>query len=68
MTGIIGHSGAGKQLFKRILSGLFHMKAIFWIEGKELREVLAQENKAIIEEFNIYSKIVYYLLIRIKRY
>ena len=45
VTGIIGHSGAGKTTLARILSGFIPYEGNILIEGKELREVLAQEKQ-----------------------
>lgn len=45
VTGIIGHSGAGKTTLARILSGFLPYEGHILIEGKELREVLAQEKQ-----------------------
>ena len=45
VTGIIGHSGAGKTTLARILSGFIPYEGHILIEGKELREVLAQEKQ-----------------------
>ena len=41
VTGIIGHSGAGKTTLAKILSGLIPYEGSILIAGKELREVLA---------------------------
>lgn len=46
VTGIIGHSGAGKTTLARILSGFIPYEGHILIEGKELREVLAQEKQS----------------------
>ena len=45
VTGIIGHSGAGKTTLARIFSGFIPYEGNILIEGKELREVLAQEKQ-----------------------
>ena len=41
VTGIIGHSGAGKTTLAKILSGFIPYEGSILIAGKELREVLA---------------------------
>ena len=46
VTGIIGHSGAGKTTLAKILSGFIPYEGHILIEGKELREVLAQEKQS----------------------
>ena len=46
VTGIIGHSGAGKTTLARILSGLIPYEGNILIEGKELRELFAQEKQS----------------------
>ena len=46
VTGIIGHSGAGKTTLARILSGLIPYEGNILIEGKELRELFDQEKQA----------------------
>lgn len=45
VTGIIGHSGAGKTTLARILSGFIPYEGHILIEGKELRELFAQEKQ-----------------------
>ena len=45
VTGIIGHSGAGKTTLARILSGFLLYEGHILIEGKELRELFAQEKQ-----------------------
>ena len=46
VTGIIGHSGAGKTTFAKILSGFIPYEGNIKIEEKELREVLAHEKQS----------------------
>lgn len=46
VTGIIGHSGAGKTTLARILSGLIPYEGNILIEGKELRELFVQEKQS----------------------
>ena len=46
VTGIIGHSGAGKTTLAKILSGFIPYEGSVLIEGKELREVLTQEKQS----------------------
>lgn len=46
VTGIIGHSGAGKTTLARILSGFIPYEGNILIEGKELRELFAQEKQS----------------------
>ena len=46
VTGIIGHSGAGKTTLARILSGLIPYEGNILIKGKELRELFAQEKQS----------------------
>ena len=46
VTGIIGHSGAGKTTLARILSGFIPYEGNILIAGKELREVLTQEKQS----------------------
>ena len=46
VTGIIGHSGAGKTTLAKILSGFIPYEGRIKIEGKELREVLAHEKQS----------------------
>ena len=46
VTGIIGHSGAGKTTLAKILSGFIPYEGRIKIEGKELREVLAYEKQS----------------------
>ena len=54
VTGIIGHSGAGKTTLAKILSGFIPYEGSIEIEGKELRELLAYEKQ-------IYYRRVQYL-------
>ena len=53
VTGIIGHSGAGKTTLARILSGLIPYEGNILIKGKELRELFAQEKQ------NYYRRVQY---------
>ena len=46
VTGIIGHSGAGKTTLAKILSGFIPYEGNILIEGKELRELFAQEKQS----------------------
>ena len=46
VTGIVGHSGAGKTTLARILSGFIPYEGNILIEGKELRELFAQEKQS----------------------
>ena len=46
VTGIIGHSGAGKTTLAKILSGFIPYEGSILIAGKELREVLAHEKQS----------------------
>ena len=46
VTGIIGHSGAGKTTLAKILSGFIPYEGNILIKGKELREVLAHEKQS----------------------
>lgn len=46
VTGIIGHSGAGKTTLAKILSGFIPYEGNILIEGKELRELLTQEKQS----------------------
>ena len=46
VTGIIGHSGAGKTTLAKILSGFIPYEGNILIKGKELRELFAQEKQA----------------------
>ena len=46
VTGIIGHSGAGKTTLAKILSGFIPYEGRIKIEGKELREVLTHEKQS----------------------
>ena len=46
VTGIIGHSGAGKTTLAKILSGFIPYAGSIEIEGKELRELLAYEKQS----------------------
>ena len=46
VTGIIGHSGAGKTTLARILSGFIPYEGNILIDGKELRELFAQEKQS----------------------
>ena len=46
VTGIIGHSGAGKTTLAKILSGFIPYKGSILIEGKELRELLIHEKQS----------------------
>ena len=46
LTGIIGHSGAGKTTLAKILSGFIPYEGSILIAGKELREVLAHEKQS----------------------
>ena len=46
VTGIIGHSGAGKTTLAKILSAFIPYEGSVLIEGKELREVLTQEKQS----------------------
>ena len=46
VTGIIGHSGAGKTTLAKILSGFIPYEGNILIEGKELREFFAQEKQS----------------------
>ena len=46
VTGIIGHSGAGKTTLAKILSGFIPYEGSILIVGKELREVLAHEKQS----------------------
>ena len=54
VTGIMGHSGAGKTTLAKILSGFIPYEGSIEIEGKELRELLAYEKQ-------IYYRRVQYL-------
>lgn len=53
VTGIIGHSGAGKTTLAKILSGLISYEGNILIKGKELRELFAQEKQ------NYYRRVQY---------
>ena len=53
VTGIIGHSGAGKTTLAKILSGFIPYEGSIKIEEKELREVLAHEKQ------NYYRRVQY---------
>ena len=53
VTGIIGHSGAGKTTLAKILSGFIPYEGNIKIEGKELREVLIREKQ------NYYRRVQY---------
>ena len=46
VTGIIGHSGAGKTTLAKILSGFIPYEGNIKIEEKELREVLTHEKQS----------------------
>ena len=46
VTGILGHSGAGKKTLAKILSGFIPYAGSIEIEGKELRELLAYEKQS----------------------
>ena len=46
VTGIIGHSGAGKTTLAKILSGFIPYEGSIEIEGKELRELFAHEKQS----------------------
>ena len=46
VTGIVGHSGAGKTTLAKILSGFIPYEGNILIEGKELRELFAQEKQS----------------------
>ena len=46
VTGIMGHSGAGKTTLAKILSGFIPYEGSIEIEGKELRELLAYEKQS----------------------
>ena len=46
VTGIIGHSGAGKTTLAKILSGFIPYEGNILIKGKELRELFVQEKQA----------------------
>ena len=46
VTGIMGHSGAGKTTLAKILSGFIPYAGSIEIEGKELRELFAQEKQS----------------------
>ena len=46
VTGIIGHSGAGKTTLAKILSAFIPYEGSIEIEGKELRELFAQEKQS----------------------
>ena len=46
VTGIIGHSGAGKTTLAKILSGFIPYEGNIKIEEKELRELLAYEKQS----------------------
>ena len=46
VTGIIGHSGAGKTTLAKILSGFIPYEGRIKIEGKELREVFTHEKQS----------------------
>ena len=46
VTGIMGHSGAGKTTLAKILSGFIPYAGSIEIEGKELRELLAYEKQS----------------------
>ena len=46
VTGIIGHSGAGKTTLAKILSGFIPYEGSIEIDGKELRELFAQEKQS----------------------
>ena len=46
VTGILGHSGAGKTTLAKILSGFIPYAGSIEIEGKELRELLAYEKQS----------------------
>ena len=54
VTGIMGHSGAGKTTLAKILSGFIPYEGSIEIEGKDLRELLAYEKQ-------IYYRRVQYL-------
>ena len=53
VTGIIGHSGVGKTTLAKILSGFISYEGSVEIEGKELRELFAQEKQ------NYYRRVQY---------
>lgn len=46
VTGIMGHSGAGKTTLAKILSGFIPYEGNILIEGKELRELLVFEKQS----------------------
>lgn len=46
VTGIMGHSGAGKTTLAKILSGFIPYEGKIEIEGKELRELLIHEKQS----------------------
>ena len=46
VTGIMGHSGAGKTTLAKILSGFIPYEGSIEIEGKELRELLDYEKQS----------------------
>ena len=46
VTGIMGHSGAGKTTLAKILSGFIPYEGNILIEGKELRELLVYEKQS----------------------
>ena len=46
VTGIMGRSGAGKTTLAKILSGFIPYEGSIEIEGKELRELFAQEKQS----------------------
>ena len=46
VTGIMGHSGAGKTTLAKILSGFIPYEGSIEIEGKELRELLIHEKQS----------------------
>ena len=46
VTGIIGHSGAGKTTLAKILSGFIPYEGSVLIEGKELRELSTHEKQS----------------------
>ena len=46
VTGIIGHSGAGKTTLAKILSGFIPYEGNILIKGKELRDVLIHEKQS----------------------